>query len=306
MRQRRWIELLSDYEREIKYHPGKANVMADALSKKERLKPRRKPSRLLQQPEIPEWKWERITMDLVTRLPRSSSGDDEIWEIMDRLTKSTHFLPIHEDFKIEKLARIYINEIMARHGVLCQSFQIVMPNSRHTSSELFRRACVMDFRGSWDTHLPLVEFSYINSYHKSVKYAPFEAFYGRKKDYINQGEIENVSPWKGTVRFGKKGKLAPRYIRPFKIVERVGPLAYRLRLPQELSCVQDMFHVSNLKKCLVDSDLLVSLEEIKIDDKLFVRILNEELNLLGSEKINSKPCTRIFSPPPHLQTPVEL
>ncbi|GJR47905.1 hypothetical protein Tco_1316008 [Tanacetum coccineum] len=131
----------------------------------------------------------------------------------------------------------------------------------------------------------------------------------RRKPYelkVMDRVLLKVSPWKGTIRFCKKGKLAPRYVGPFEIVERVGPLAYRLRLPQELSCVHDTFHVSNLKKCLVDSDLLVSLEEIKIDDKLFVRILNKELNLLGSVKINSKPCTRIFSPPPHLQSPVEL
>ncbi|GKG24102.1 putative reverse transcriptase domain-containing protein, partial [Tanacetum coccineum] len=77
----------------------------------------KKPSGLLQQPEIPEWKWEKITMDLVVKLPRSSSGYDAIWVIVDRLTKSAHFLPIREDYKTEKLARIYINEIVTKHGV---------------------------------------------------------------------------------------------------------------------------------------------------------------------------------------------
>ncbi|GJW09155.1 putative reverse transcriptase domain-containing protein [Tanacetum coccineum] len=67
--------------------------------------------------EIPDWKWEKITMDLVTKLPKSSSGYDAIWVIVDRLTKSAHFLPIREDYKTEKLARIYINEIVAIHGV---------------------------------------------------------------------------------------------------------------------------------------------------------------------------------------------
>ncbi|GJR13796.1 putative reverse transcriptase domain-containing protein [Tanacetum coccineum] len=134
MRQRLWIKLLSDYECEIKYHPGKANVVEDALSKKERLKPRYSihpgadkmyydlrdlylwPG-FLQQPKIPKWKWEKITMDFVTKLPKSSSGHDTIWVIVDRLTKSAHFLPIREDYKTEKLAKIYSNEIVARHGV---------------------------------------------------------------------------------------------------------------------------------------------------------------------------------------------
>nr|GFB95898.1 putative reverse transcriptase domain-containing protein [Tanacetum cinerariifolium] len=116
-----------------------------------------------------------------------------------------------------------------------------------------------------------------------------------------------VSPWKGVVSFGKKGKLAPWYVAPFEIVERVGPVAYRLRFPQKLSCVHDVFHVSNLKKCLADYDVQVPLEEIKVDDKLFVGIPVEVPKLLESEKINSKPNTRTFLPPHHLlQPPVEL
>ncbi|GJZ39914.1 putative reverse transcriptase domain-containing protein [Tanacetum coccineum] len=184
------------------------------------------------------------------------------------------------------------------------------------------RACVMDFGGSWDTHLPLVEFSYNNSYHKSIKCSPFEALYGRKcrspviwnevgesqligpelvqettekivlirerlktarsrqKCYADRRRkplefqvgdrvLLRVSPWKGVVRFGKRGKLAPRFVGPFEIVERIGPVAYRLRLPQELSCIHDVFHVSNLKKCLAESDIQIPLEEIRVNDKVY-------------------------------------
>nr|GEY10494.1 putative reverse transcriptase domain-containing protein [Tanacetum cinerariifolium] len=285
------------------------------------------PSGLLQQSEIPEWKWEKITIDLVTKFPKSSNGYDAIWVIMDRLTKSA---PIREDNKTEKLARIYINEIVARHGVpvsiisdregqfashLWQALQkalgtrLNMSKASHpkTDGESERtiqiledmlRACVMDFGGSWDTHLSLVEFSYNNSYHKSIKCVPFEALYGQtmekimqikeslkmmrdcQKSYANKRRkplelkvgdqvLLKVSPWKGVVRFCRKGKLAPRYMGPFEIVERVGLVSYRLRLPQELSCVHDVFHVSNLKKCIADTDLQVPLEEIKVDDKLY-------------------------------------
>nr|GEY20026.1 putative reverse transcriptase domain-containing protein [Tanacetum cinerariifolium] len=285
MRQRRWIELLSDYDCKIHYHLGKANVVADALSRKEREKPLRvrslvltdhkdlmqqilkvqveslkkgnvqkedlgrmqkqifeirsngiryhekriwlpfhgglrdlimheshkskysihpgstkmyqdlrklywwpnmkadiatyisqcltcakvkaehlKPSGLLQQPKIPKWKWENVTMDFVTGLPRTPSGYDSIWVIMNRLTKSAHFLPKKKTDSIKKLVELYLKEIMCKHGV---------PMSVISDRDSL-------FTSSWDKHLLLVEFSYNNSYHASIKAAPFEALYGRK------------------------------------------------------------------------------------------------------------------------------
>ncbi|GJU86290.1 putative reverse transcriptase domain-containing protein [Tanacetum coccineum] len=255
-------------------------------------------SGLLQQPDIPEWKWEKITMDLVTKLPRSSGGYDAIWFIVDRLTKPAHFLPIHEDYKTEKLARIYINEILARHGEALGT-KLHMSTTYHPETdgqsehtiqtlEDMLRACVMDFGGSWDAYLPLVEFSYNNSYHASIKCASFEAL-SRQKSYADKRRkplefkvgyrvLLKVSPWKGVVRFGKKGKLAPRYVGPFKIVECVGLVAYRLKLPQELSYVYDTFHVSNLKKCLAEPDVQVPLDEIEIDENL--RFFEEPIKIV--------------------------
>ncbi|GKC40006.1 putative reverse transcriptase domain-containing protein [Tanacetum coccineum] len=267
---------------------------------------------LLQQLEIPEWKWDRISMDFITRLQGYSSGYDMNWVIVDRLTKSAYFLAIRKDYKMEKLARLYIDVIVSRHGV-----PVSIISDR-----------------SWDTHLPLAEFSYNNIYHSSIRCAPFEALYGRKcrspvlwskiresrliapvlvqettnkvvfikerlqaardhqKSYANNRrkplEFEvvdqvllKVSPWKGVVRFGKKEKLAPRYVGPFEIIERKGHVAYRLRLPQELSGVHDMFHVSNQKKCLADANLHVPLGEVKIDKTL--RFVEEPVEIMDNE-----------------------
>nr|GEZ74797.1 retrotransposon protein, putative, Ty3-gypsy subclass [Tanacetum cinerariifolium] len=421
MRQRRWIELLSDYDYEIRYHPGKGNVVADALSRKDReplrvrslvmtihtnlpekileaqteamneenvkaenlgrlLKPifeicsnriqyfkgrlrlplfggirdmvmheshkskysihlgsdkmyqdlkkfywwlnmkadiatfvskcltcakvkaeHQKPSGLLQQPEIPKWKWEKITMNFVSGLPRTPCGYDSIWVIIDHLTKSVHFLPMKKTDSIEKLAQL------------------------------------------WDRHLPLVEFSYNNSYHASIKIAPFEALYGRKcrspvcwsevrdsqltgpelihetsekifqiknrlitarsrqKSYadvrrkpmefeVGDKVMLKVSPWKGVIRFGKRGKLSPRYIGPFEIIKRNGPVAYKLELPKKLHGIHNTFHVSNLKKCLVDENLVIPLEEVQLYDKLHfikepVEIMDREVKQLNQSQI---------------------
>ncbi|GKC89794.1 putative reverse transcriptase domain-containing protein [Tanacetum coccineum] len=135
------------------------------------------------------------------------------------------------------------------------------------------RSCILDFGGSWDVHLLLVEFSYNNNYHSSVRCVSFEALYGRKCHSpiiwaeVGEGqligpELLKVSPWKGVVRFGKKGKLAPRFVGPFEITKRIGSVAYRLRLLEELNGVHGTLHVSNLKKCLADPILQVPLDEI--------------------------------------------
>ncbi|GKE59480.1 putative reverse transcriptase domain-containing protein [Tanacetum coccineum] len=289
-------------------------------------------------------------MDFITKLPRSSSGHDAIWVIVDRLTKSAHLLEIQEDYSMEKLARLYIDEIVACHGVptliisdrdgrftsrFWQTLQKALGTrldmstayhpqmdgqSKRTIQTLedILRACVIDFNRSWNIYLSLAKFSYNNSYHSSICCAPFEALYRRKcrspllwaeigdsklitlemvqemtdkvvviRDRLKaardlqKSNADNrrkplefqvgdyvmlkVSPWKGVVRLGKKRKLAPRFVGPFEILERIGPMAYRLRLPEELSGVHDTFHVSNLKKCLADANLHVPLDEIKVD-----------------------------------------
>lgn len=172
----------------------------------------RKPSGLLVQPELPIWKWERITMDFITKLPKTSTGYDTIWAIVDRLTKSAHFLPIKETDEMNTLSQLYLKEIVTRHGMpisiisdrdsgftshFWKSLQkalgtkLDMSTGYHPQTdgqsertiqtlEDMLRACVIEFRKGWDKHLPLVEFSYNISYHTSIKAAPFEALYGRK------------------------------------------------------------------------------------------------------------------------------
>ncbi|GKE23544.1 putative reverse transcriptase domain-containing protein [Tanacetum coccineum] len=147
-----------------------------------------KPSGLLVQPEIPQWKWENITMDFVTKLPKTATGQDTIWVIVDRLTKSAHLLPMQEDDTLEKLTRQYLKEVVSKHGVPVSiisnhdgKFKTDGQSERTIQTlEDMLRACVLDFRKGWDRHLPLVEFSYNNSYHTNIKAAPFEALYGRK------------------------------------------------------------------------------------------------------------------------------
>nr|GEZ16941.1 putative reverse transcriptase domain-containing protein [Tanacetum cinerariifolium] len=267
-----------------------------------------RPSGLLVQPKIPEWKWDNITMDLVTKLPKSSQGYDTIWVIVDRLTKSSIFVPMRETDPMEKQARISLQKALGASLDISTAYH---PETNGQSERTIQtledmmRACVIDFGKGWVNHLSLVEFSYNNSYYASIKAAPFEALYGRKcrspicwteKSYadlkrkpmkfqIGDRVMLKVSPWKGVVRFGKRGKLNPRYVRPFKVLDKVGTVAYKLELPQKLSRVHNTFHVSNLKKCHADEPLAVSLDGLHVDDKLHfveepVEIVDREVKRL--------------------------
>ncbi|GJU04097.1 putative reverse transcriptase domain-containing protein [Tanacetum coccineum] len=232
------------------------------------------------QPKIPEWKWENITMDFIVKLPRTSSGHDAIWVIVDRLTKSAHFLAVREDFKTEKLARLFWQSLQKALGMQLDLSTAYHPKADGQSERTIQtledilRACAIDFGGNWDTHLPLKtardhQKSYADNRRKPLEFS------------VDDKVLLKVSPWKGMVHFSKRSKLSPRYVGPFEVVEQVGPVAYRLRLPQELVGIHDTFHVSNLKKCLADVNLHVLLEEIMIDDKL--RFVKEPIEIMDRE-----------------------
>ncbi|GJZ43046.1 putative reverse transcriptase domain-containing protein [Tanacetum coccineum] len=334
-----------------------------------------RPLGLLVQPDIPQWKWDNITMDFVMKHPKSSQGYNIIWVIVDRLTKSAIFVPMRETDPMDKLARMYLKEVVTRHGIplsiICDrdprfasNFWRSLQNALGTSLDMsiayhpqtdgqsertiqtledMLRACAIDFGKGWVNHLPLVEFSYNNSYHASIKAAPFKALYGRKccspVCWAEVGEVQltspeivqettekiiqikqrmqaardrqksyadlkrkpmefqvgdkvmlKVLPWKGVVRFGKRGKLNPRYVGPFKVLEKVGSVAYKLELPEELSRVHNTFHVSNLKKCHADEPLAVPLDGLHFDDKLQfveepVEIMDREVKRLKQSRI---------------------
>ncbi|GJS33460.1 putative reverse transcriptase domain-containing protein [Tanacetum coccineum] len=272
-----------------------------------------KPSGLLVQPVIPVWKWENITMDFVTKLPKTSIGQDTIWVIIDRLTKSAHFLPMKETDSMEKLTRQYLKEVVSRHGVpvliisnrdykftshfwksLNKSLgtQLDMSTAYHPQTdgqsertiqtlEDMLRACVMDFGKDClfvglrlETLSSLVWKLFMKQLRRSFKSKRIQAARDRQKSYADRRRkplkfevgdkvMLKVSPWKWVIRFGKRGKLNPRYIGPFRIIA---------------------------KKCFVDEPLAIPLDEIQIDDKLHFReepveIMDREVKRLKQSRI---------------------
>ncbi|GJU78981.1 putative reverse transcriptase domain-containing protein [Tanacetum coccineum] len=253
-----------------------------------------------------------------------NSGHDTIWVVVDRLTKSAHFLAMREDCSMEKLARLYIDEIKAlgtRLDISMAYHPQMDGQSERTIQTLedMLKACVIDFGGSWDVHLPLDEFSNNNSYHSSIRCAPFEALYGRKcrspllwaeigeSRLIGQELMQETTD--KVVLIKEKLKAARDHQKSYadnrrkplefdvgdqvllKVSSCKGMIPYRLRLPEELSSVHNTFHVSSLKKCLVDANLHVLLDEIKVDKTLHfveepVEIMDREVKSLKRSKIS--------------------
>ncbi|KAG8492403.1 hypothetical protein CXB51_009696 [Gossypium anomalum] len=333
------------------------------------------PSGLLQPVMVPEWKWDKITMDFVTGLPLTPKKKDAVWVVVDRLTKSAHFIPVRTDYSLDKLAELYIAKIVRLHGV---PMSIISDRDPRFTSRFWKklqealgtklnfstafhpqtdgqserviqvledmlRCCVLEFGGSWEKYLSLIEFAYNNSYQSSIQMAPYEALYGRKcqnplywtelsekqihgvdliketeekvkvirdclkaasdrqKSYadLKRKEIEfqvgdkvflKVSPWKKILRFSRKGKLSPRFIRPYEITERIGPVAYRLALPVELERIHNVFHVSMLRRYHSDPSHVISPTEIEIRSDMTyeeepIKILAREVKQLRNKSI---------------------
>ncbi|KAL0543893.1 hypothetical protein IC582_018998 [Cucumis melo] len=337
--------------------------------------PRQKPAGLLQPLSIPEWKWENVSMDFITGLPRTLRGFTVIWVVVDRLTKSAHFVLGKSTYTASKWAQLYMSEIVRLHGV---PVSIVSDRDARFTSKFWKglqtamgtrldfstafhpqtdgqterlnqvledmlRACALEFPGSWDSHLHLMEFAYNNSYQATIGMAPFEALYGkccrspvcwgevgeqrlmgpelvqstneaiqkirsrmhtaqsRQKSYADarRKDLEfevgdkvflKVAPMRGVLRFERRGKLSPRFVGPFEILERIGPVAYRLALPPSLSTVHDVFHVSMLRKYVPDPSHVVDYEPLEIDENLSyaeqpVEVLAREVKTLRNKEI---------------------
>ncbi|KAL0544043.1 hypothetical protein IC582_019154 [Cucumis melo] len=337
--------------------------------------PRQKPAGLLQPLSIPEWKWENVSMDFITGLPRTLRGFTVIWVVVDRLTKSAHFVPGKSTYTASKWAQLYMSEIVRLHGV---PVSIVSDRDARFTSKFWKglqtamgtrldfstafhpqtdgqterlnqvledmlRACALEFPGSWDSHLHLMEFAYNNSYQATIGMAPFEALYGkccrspvcwgeigeqrlmgpelvqstneaiqkirsrmhtaqsRQKSYadMRRKDLEfeigdkvflKVAPMKGVLRFERRGKLSPRFVGPFEILERIGPVAYRLALPPSLSTVHNVFHVSMLRKYVPDPSHVVDYVPLEIDENLSyveqpVEVLAREVKTLRNKQI---------------------
>ncbi|WVZ70629.1 hypothetical protein U9M48_019277 [Paspalum notatum var. saurae] len=221
-----------------------------------------KPAGMLQPLAVPSWKWEDIHMDFIVGLPRTQKGYDSVWVIIDRLTKSAHFIPVKTIYHAKTYAQLYIARIVTFGPDLVtqaeEQVKLIHNNLKRAQS---RQKSYSDKR-----RRPLV----------------FEV-----GDHVHL----RVSPMKGVYRFSVKGKLAPRYIGPFKITEQCGPVAYRIELPPHLAAVHDVFHVSQLKKCLRVPKEVVDTSQIQIEPDLTyeenpIKILDQKQRTIRRRKIN--------------------
>nr|GEZ00743.1 putative reverse transcriptase domain-containing protein [Tanacetum cinerariifolium] len=255
------------------------------------------------------------------KLHKSSQGYDTIWVIVDRLTKSTIFVPMRETDPVEKLARISLQKALGTSLDMSIAYHLQTDGQSERTIQTLEdmlRACVIDFGKGWVNHLSLVEFSYNNSYHASIKVAPFEILYGRKCRssvcWAKVGEAQLLGPeliqetTEKIIQIRQKSQAARDRQKSYadlkrkpmefqvgdrvmlKVLEKVGSVAYKLELTQDPSRVHNTFHVSNLKKCYADEPLIVSLDGLQFDDKLYfveehVEIIDREVKRLKRTRI---------------------
>nr|XP_016457847.1 PREDICTED: uncharacterized protein LOC107781627 [Nicotiana tabacum] len=252
-----------------------------------------RPGGLTQYIKLPLWKRDLINMDFITGLPRTPWRYDYIWVIIDRLTKSAHFLPVKTTYSVEDYAKLYIREIVRLHGVplsiisdrgaqftayFWKSFQKGLGTQVNLSTAFHPQT-----DGQAERTIQTVEdmlHSYADVRRRDLEFDV--------EDWV----FLKVSPMKGVMRFGKKGKLSPRYVGPYKIIQRIGRVEYDLDLPSELETVHPMFHVSMLRKCIGDPSRITPMEDIHIDEDLSyaevpVAILDRQVRKLQTKEVAS-------------------
>ncbi|GKV05622.1 hypothetical protein SLEP1_g17609 [Rubroshorea leprosula] len=281
----------------------------------------------LQPLPIPEWKWEAISMDFIMGLPKTRRQFGAIWEIVRLHGVPVSIVSDRDPRFIARFWRSF-QKAMGTQLKLSTAYHPQTDGQSERTIQVLEdmlRACALDFPESWDDHLPLAEFAYNNSYHSNIKMAPYKALYGRRcrtpicwaevgygrrlkvaqdkqKSYADNRrrplEFEvgdhvffKVSPTKGVYQFGLKGKLSPRYIGPFEILERVGEVAYRIALPLELSNVHNVFHVSVLRKYESDPSHVINYEPLELKEDLSyteqpIQILDRKEKVLRNKTVS--------------------
>ncbi|GKD79821.1 putative reverse transcriptase domain-containing protein [Tanacetum coccineum] len=263
-----------------------------------------KPSGLLIQPEIPTWKWEIITMDFVTKLPKTSSGHDSVWVIVDRLTKLAYFIPNKATDSMKTLTRLYIKEIISRHGV---SISIISDRDSHFTSRFWQ-----SMQNAFGTQLDMSTAYHPETDEQSERTiqtledmlrACVIYFWKRMGETLTTEIIHETA--KKIVQIRQRLQAARDRQRSYANVRRkplefqvgdrvmlnvVGPVAYKLEFPEELSNVHSTFHVSNLKKCLSDESFINLMKELRLEDKLNfmeepIEIMDREVKQLRQSRI---------------------
>ncbi|KAL8120055.1 hypothetical protein AgCh_017258 [Apium graveolens] len=275
--------------------------------------------------------WEDIAMDFVVGLPRTRANHDTIWVIIDRLTKSAHFLPINKRYSLEKLVKLYLDEIVTKYGVPvsivsdrdprfnsrfwtkfqeCLGTKLNMSTAYHPETdgqsertiqtiEDMLRVCVLDFKGEKKVLGPELVQQTRDAIVLIGK--RLEAAQDRQKKYadLHRKDMDfeigalvllRVSPWKGLVRFGQKGKLSPRFIGPFEVLKKVGKVAYEIALPPQWHHIHNVFHVSMLKPYVPNSNQVIGYEPIELQPDLSyveqpVQILDRKERVLRNKAI---------------------